>query len=86
VLFRRETGEFSQYVSPETICPELAERERTVFVIKSKRAEHFRTSAVQCGYEPVPVGAFHGDGNRLEMFEARAGTAGAASAAADVRP
>jgi hypothetical protein len=75
VLFRRETGEFSQQVSPETVCPELDERERTLFVVKAKRVERFRAAAAQCEHPAVPVGAFDGDGNRLELYEARAGAA-----------
>jgi 4-amino-4-deoxy-L-arabinose transferase-like glycosyltransferase len=79
VLFHRQKGEFSEYVSPETICPEIEEREKALFVVKGKRAEHFRATVRKCGYEAVLAGTFHGDDNELRMYVTR--PAGAAPTA-----
>jgi 4-amino-4-deoxy-L-arabinose transferase-like glycosyltransferase len=56
---------YSKYVARETLCEEIAERERAVYAVKAYRVGHFVEAAWQCGARPVLVGQVHADGSDI---------------------
>jgi len=65
--------EYSQFLSAETLCSELAARERTLFTVKRSRAGLFLEAAARCtDLVAVEVGAFEADDNELALYQMRA--------------
>ncbi|HEX9207297.1 MAG TPA: glycosyltransferase family 39 protein [Steroidobacteraceae bacterium] len=63
--------EYSKFVAHETLCQELATRERAVYGIKQHNAGKFIGAAERCGWTGTPVGSVYADGARIEFFLAR---------------
>jgi 4-amino-4-deoxy-L-arabinose transferase len=62
--------EFSSYhLTPETVCEEIAERERNVYSLKRNRAAEFVATVDACGNLTArEVGVFEADDNKFALF------------------
>jgi hypothetical protein len=60
--------EYSKFLTPETLCDEVADRGQDVFAIKAKRTEKFDAALAACGAAPVSLGTFFADGNDIRLF------------------
>lgn len=68
--------EYADRIGHDALCGELARRDDSLLVLKSSRSPDLITAAAGCdGVVLAPVGSFHADGSRLEIFAARAGGA-----------
>jgi len=73
--------EYSKFLSEETLCDELAARERDLFVVKRARSGPFLAAVARCGgLATVEVGGFEADDNELALYMVRPGQPGAARA------
>jgi 4-amino-4-deoxy-L-arabinose transferase len=72
-VFITEPGiEHSKFLAAETLCDELAERERNIFVVKRSRSESFLAAVASCGgLAAVEVGEFFADDNELAIYSVR---------------
>lgn len=60
--------EYSKFLTPETLCHEVADRDRDVFAIKGRRTEKFDSALVACGFNAHPLGTIFADGNDIRLF------------------
>ena len=62
--------EFASYhLKPETVCEEIAERERNVYALKRNRAAEFVATVRACGNLTTrEVGVFEADDNKFALF------------------
>jgi 4-amino-4-deoxy-L-arabinose transferase len=60
--------EYSRFVTPESLCDEVADMDRDVFAIKSRRTEKFDSALAACGATPVSLGTFFADDNDIRLF------------------
>jgi 4-amino-4-deoxy-L-arabinose transferase-like glycosyltransferase len=58
----------SKFVDHEDLCEELAERERSVYGIKPRRAPAFVVAAARCGAEPRLLGKARADGSDILFY------------------
>jgi 4-amino-4-deoxy-L-arabinose transferase len=66
-----ETGsrKSAAFAAGEDLCSELAKDRRTLFALKQNRRDRFREGVAGCGgAEPVEVGQFDADGNKIVLF------------------
>jgi 4-amino-4-deoxy-L-arabinose transferase len=64
--------EYSQFLSAETLCTELAARERSLFVVKRGWSAPFLDGTARCGgLAAVEVGSFEADDNVLVLYLVR---------------
>ena len=60
--------EYSKFLTPETLCDEVADRDLDVFAIKAKRTDNFDAALAACGAAPTSLGTFFADGNDIRLF------------------
>jgi hypothetical protein len=60
--------EYSKYLSAETLCDEVRDKQRDVFAIKARRTEKFDAALAACGAMPVEMGTIVADGNDIRFF------------------
>ncbi len=60
--------EYSKYLSAESLCDEVKDRERDVFAIKALRTAKFDEALAACGAMPTPIGTVFADGNDIRFF------------------
>jgi 4-amino-4-deoxy-L-arabinose transferase-like glycosyltransferase len=78
VHFEGKGYQYSQLLSEETVCGELARRERNLFVVKSNRTAPFLAELAHCtGHTANEVGSFEADDNTLVLYLIRPEGAGA---------
>ncbi len=69
-----ETGsrKSTAFAAGEDLCSELARDRRALFALKQSRRDRFREGVVDCGgAEPVEIGHFDADGNKIVLFAVR---------------
>jgi hypothetical protein len=72
VLITEPGLEHSKFLAAESLCDELAERERNIFVVKRSRSEPFLTAVARCsGLGAIEVGGFFADDNELAIYSIR---------------
>ena len=60
--------EYSKYLTQDSLCDEVRDKERDVFAIKALRTEKFDAALAACGAVPVPIGTVFADGNDIRFF------------------
>lgn len=60
--------EYSKYLSAETLCDEVRDKERDVLAIKARRTEKFDAALAACGAAPTALGTVFADGNEIRFF------------------
>jgi 4-amino-4-deoxy-L-arabinose transferase-like glycosyltransferase len=60
--------EYSKYLSEETLCDEVQDKERDVFAIKALRTAKFDAALAACGAMPAAIGTVFADGNDIRFF------------------
>jgi len=66
------TAKLSAFAAGEDLCSELARGRRTLYALKENRVDRFRDGVLRCGSaNPVEVGHFNADGNRIALFVVR---------------
>ncbi len=66
--------EYSKYLTAETLCDEVGDKERDVFAIKALRTEKFDAAVAACGAAPKAIGTIFADGNDIRLFTVGPGT------------
>jgi 4-amino-4-deoxy-L-arabinose transferase len=65
-----EAHQYSKFLSEETLCSELAARERTLFAVKRSRTSHFLDGTGRCtDLVAIEVGAFEADDNEIALYQ-----------------
>jgi hypothetical protein len=60
--------DYSKYLSEETLCDEVRDKERDLFAIKARRTEKFDAALAACGAMPTEIGTVFADGNDIRFF------------------
>jgi 4-amino-4-deoxy-L-arabinose transferase-like glycosyltransferase len=60
--------EYSKYLSPETLCGEVLDRERDILAIKAQHTGKFDTALAACGARRADIGTVFADGNDIRLF------------------
>jgi hypothetical protein len=60
--------EYSKYLSTETLCEEVGDKERDVFAIKARHTGKFDAALAACGAAPTEIGTVFADGNDIRFF------------------
>ncbi|MGB7737935.1 MAG: glycosyltransferase family 39 protein [Steroidobacteraceae bacterium] len=60
--------EYSKYLSEESLCDEVQDKERDVFAIKALRTAKFDAALAACGAMPAAIGTVFADGNDIRFF------------------
>jgi len=64
--------EYAKFVARESVCEEVAERERTVYAFKESRTGQFLDVVGGCpGVTPQPLGHIVADDNRIALYRVR---------------
>jgi len=76
VHFDEKGSEYSTYLAGDTLCSELAAREKNLFAVKRSRAAKLLAAVARCSERAASeVGTFHADGNEIVLFATRPRTA-----------
>jgi hypothetical protein len=68
VQFGEHRFEYSKYLSEESLCDEVGDKERDVFAIKALRTAKFDAALAACGAAPEEIGTVFADGNDIRFF------------------
>jgi 4-amino-4-deoxy-L-arabinose transferase-like glycosyltransferase len=60
--------EYSKFLSEESLCDEVADKERDIFAIKARRTDKFDAALAACHAVPTAIGTFFADGNDIRLF------------------
>jgi predicted outer membrane lipoprotein len=60
--------EYSKYLSEESLCDEVQDKERDVLAMKALRTAKFDAALAACGAIPAVIGTVFADGNDIRFF------------------